>query len=139
MNADSQESIDDEYIVFGYPESGSHFWPNPKTRNIRQKSFTLHTGIAAHMLAAREKIDLTSHLALAFDPEKITVGGKRLKPPDPTGISGGAAFHVIDKDLKLAGIMTEQRPFSRLMVSVRMSEVIAIAQHAVSLNNKRGA
>lgn len=76
---------------------------------------------------------LDSHLIVEFAPEYVFRAGKRHNPPNPRGISGGAVFRVVDDTLKLAGIMTEHRKASRAMVSVRMSEVLAIAHHIISL------
>jgi hypothetical protein len=72
---------------------------------------------------------LHSHLLLEFDPERVTVAGKRYNPPNPRGISGGAAFRARGGVLKLAGIMTEHRRRSRVLVAIRTAEVASIARH----------
>jgi hypothetical protein len=119
-----------DYVVFGYPESNSQFRVEQPRRNVRQHSFTLHTAITSRNIAA-EKLDPRVHLVLEFDRENIFVQGKRLNPPNPHGISGGAAFHDVGGELKLAGIMTEYRRNSCILVGTQMTEVIAFAQHVI--------
>ena len=102
-----QPSPTDDYIVFGYPESNSQFRVDQPLRNVRQNSFTFRTALTTGHIANQEKLDPEAQLALQFDRENITINGKRHNPPDPYGLSGGAVFHAVAGQLKLAGIMTD--------------------------------
>jgi hypothetical protein len=133
VEAEDEQAIEsgDEFVVFGFPDSNSRFRPDRQSRNITQKSFYFRTTAAAHDIATRENVSTDTHLLLEFDPKQITVQGERHTPPNPRGISGGGAFHVTHGKVKLAGIMTEHRKASRVMVAVRMREVVAIAEHVI--------
>jgi hypothetical protein len=126
----------DEFVVFGFPDSNSQFRPNRPLRNIRQNSFYFRTTAARPAIAQRENIDSNTHFLVEFDPRQITVKGARHNPPNPRGLSGGAAFHVINGTMKLAGILTEHRKSSGVMVCVRTSEIAAIAQHVVLVESQ---
>jgi hypothetical protein len=128
-----QPSPRDEYVVFGFPDSHAQFRLDRPHRNIRQKSFYFRTGAARSEISASEGFNHDTHLAVEFDPQWITVDGKRHNPPKPRGISGGAVFHMVNGTLRLAGILTAHRKASRAMISVRMSEVVAIADHVIHL------
>jgi hypothetical protein len=120
-----------DYIVYGYPESNSQVRVERQRRNVKQFSFTVHTTLAKADISFREGIDPEAHLALEFDRENVTVRGRRHTAPSPHGISGGAVFHDVDGVLKLAGIMTEYRKNSRVLVATRMTEVIAFAEYVI--------
>jgi len=123
----------DAYIVFGWPESKSQSRIDRPLRKLKQSSFTLQTGRAKPESSVLAGVERSSHLVLEFDPKQITVHGKRHNPPDPHGVSGGAAFHLVGDDVWLAGIMTAfHRHSPRVMVAVRMREVVAILEHVVS-------
>jgi hypothetical protein len=117
-------------VVFGWPKSNSNSRLHRQQRNIKQKSFTFHTGLATPPIVGCH-LSTESHLALEFDRKWITVDGKRHNPPDPDGISGGAAFRVANGTLELAGIMTEVWEGSRVMVATRMAEFVAFAQDVI--------
>jgi hypothetical protein len=127
----------DNYVVFGWPRSNSTFRLERTRRNIKQKSFTFHTGIATAPIAGCEQLNPESHLVLVFDRKQITVDGKPHNPPDPDGISGGAAFRAVNGTLELAGIMTEHRRDSRVMVATRMAEFVAFAQDVIDLERSQ--
>ena len=133
VDAQREAALGYDYIVFGWPESKSQSRIDRPVRNIRQNSFTLQTGAARAESAVRADIDLASHLLLEFDPRQITVQGKRHNPPRPHGLSGAAAFRDIGGDPRLAGILTAfRRDPPRVMIAVRMSEVVAILEHVVT-------
>jgi hypothetical protein len=131
IDASQEPAQGNDYVVFGYSQSNSQFRIDRLVRkNIKQKSFTLHTG-AAKAESTLSDIDFVSHLVLEFDRKQITVDGTRHNPPDPHGLSGGAAFHRAGSDVKLAGIMTALRRHPPVMIAVRMREVVAILEHVV--------
>jgi hypothetical protein len=133
IDAPEEPAPGNDYVVFGWPESKSQSRIDRPRRKIKQNSFTLQTGRAKPESAVRADVDLSSHLVLEFDPEQITVQGKRHNPPRPHGVSGGAAFHVVGADVKLAEIMTAfHRDPPRVMIAVRMGEVVAILEHVLS-------
>jgi hypothetical protein len=132
-------SPSDNYVVFGWPKSRSTCRLERPKRNIKQWSFTFHTGIATTAIVEREQLSPESHLVLVFDPRQITVDGKPENPPHPDGISGGAAFRAVNGRLELAAIMTEHRKGSRVMVATRMAEFIAFAQDVIDSEGKLGA
>jgi len=116
----------DHYTVFGYPESNSQFRVNRPARNIQQTTFNLTTGPAAASVVDRLGLDRESHLVLRFEPNLITMYGKKHNPPDPAGISGGPACTVTDRgnfNVKIAAIMTDHRRTERVMIGTRMSIV----------------
>lgn len=102
----------DEFVVFGFPDSNSQFRPDRRRRRIQQNSFYFRTTAAQPEIAAREGFDPGTHFLVEFDPRQITVAGIRRNPPNPRGISGGGAFHVVNGTLMLAGILTEHRKAS---------------------------
>ena len=133
VDAKQKAAVGNDYVVFGWPESQSQSRIDRPARNIKQSSFSLQTGAATAESAVRAGIDLASHLLLDFDPAQVTVQGKRHNPPRPHGLSGAAAFHVVGHDPRLAGILTAfRRVPPRVMIAVRMREVVAILEHVVS-------
>jgi hypothetical protein len=119
-------------IVYGWPESNTQFHVDPTKRNIKQKSFLFLTQLANFQQPLEDQaIDPATHLLLAFNPDVVTVNGNRAKVPNPTGISGGAAFYVIDGTVILAGIMTDSLKSSCAMAAVKMSEVADVARYAL--------
>jgi hypothetical protein len=138
-DVDHQGGPANDHVVFGWPESNSQFRidrrPGGPRRNIRQNSFTLQTKLATPEIGVRENISSESHLVLEFNPNEITVDGRRHNPPDPHGISGGGAFRVVNGRLRLAGIMTEYRRPSRVIVGTRMSQVAAFVENVVESEN----
>jgi hypothetical protein len=137
IEPDRYPALDDEFDVFGFPDSNSQFQPHRPTRNVQQASFFFGTTAAPPETVARAGFNPNSHLVLEFDPEKVTVAGQPYRPPNPRGISGGAAFHIVDGKLMLAAIMTDHPKSFRLMAGVRMSEVVAIMEHAIGDINRR--
>jgi hypothetical protein len=135
VKADATESSEpshvNSYIVFGWPESGSQSHLDPTRKKIKQPPFTFCTRISDRELIACEGFNPESHLFLEFDPSCVRLGRVRQRPPDPVGISGGPAFHLVDGVMTLAGIMIEHVRSSQVMVAVRMSEVVALARYAV--------
>jgi hypothetical protein len=133
MQPSPEDKLD--YVVFGYPGSNSKFRRDRARRHIDQYPFMHHTRTApaevAAKVAARERIALDDHLVLTFDRKKTFVGGKRHNPSRPHGLSGGAAFHVVAGQIRLAGIMTEVHDGDRVMVAVRVGEVMRLARFAV--------
>ena len=89
--------------------------------------------IARTRIAGSDQPKPESHLVLVFDPDGITVNGKPHNPPDPNGISGGAAFRNINGTLMLSAIMTEHRKSSRVMIATRITEFVAFAQDVIDL------
>jgi hypothetical protein len=132
-------SAQDNYIVCGWPKSNSTFKLDRPNRNIKQKSFTFHTGIATAPIVGCEHLSRESYLVLVFDPEQITVEGRLHNPPDPDGISGGAAFRVVNGTVMLAGIMTEHRKVARVMVATRVAEFVEFAQDVIDFERSEGS
>lgn len=128
---DLEPSASKEFVAFGWPDSHSQFRLNRPGRRIRQNSFLLRTTAATPAVAARIDVDHDEHLVLEFNPEQMSIKGKRHNPPNPRGMSGGAVFRVIDQKLRLAAILTEHHRTARAIVGVRMSEVLTIADHIV--------
>jgi hypothetical protein len=55
-------SADDNYVVCGWPKSKSTFRLDRPQRNIKQKSFTFHTGIATTPIVGCEHLSRESYL-----------------------------------------------------------------------------
>lgn len=124
--------------VFGWPASRSQFRVDRPQRHIRQRSFTFWTDEVAPDVVSSTGYEPEIHLFLKFDPDGVTASAKRRNPPNPRGISGGAAIRVGDNGkLRLAGIMIEVKKNPRVMVATRMSAVVAYANEILTSMQNR--
>ena len=114
--------IDNFYFVMGYPASHKQSAINHRRKKIHVRSFHLATNPPPTDLYEKERLDRSRHLIVEYDRKNTLVEGKRVVPPKPQGVSGGAILCIARADYAgpLVAIATEHRKQSRLLVGTRV-------------------
>ncbi len=127
------------YEAYGYPNSRN----GKKTISFTGKKIRptvkpfLSKEVDDPAVLAAAGLSAQHHLALFRDPESALDGGKKVKPFEPVGMSGGAIFAMLDvTDLQvhagfkaprvaLAALITHKSPEHKLIWGTRMSTIVA--------------
>jgi hypothetical protein len=114
----------------GYPASNKQSEINHRRMKIQLRSFHLATNPPPTDLYEKERLDRSLHLIVEFDSKNTLVARKRVVPPKPQGISGGAILCIPRAGYTgpLVAIATEHRKQSHLFVGTRVRYFVQIAR-----------
>jgi len=126
--------------LIGHSASNSQVRVNHAEKTVHQISFQF-TGLAeVDAIYQRESLSTTHHLIVEFG--NVRSEGRPTTPPKLQGVSGGAMFHLVTRDvdatIQLVAIATEHRRAAELVVGTRIEHFLNVARNMRSHHANSG-